>query len=258
MVEKTNIRVDKVDKVGLITLNRPHVLNALDRHTVKEVVEQMEAFDVDADVHVIVLKGSGKAFAAGADVQELNAATPMSLELDDPFADWERITRIHKPLIASVHGYAFGGGFELVLHCDMILAAENAVFGFPEVTLGVMPGAGGTQLLTKAIGRREAVEMIWLGSNMNAKEAKAAGIVNHVYHEDILQEETMLVAKKIADQAPVSVRLIKESVYAAEDLTLMEGMKVERKNFYLTFATEDQSEGMQAFLEKRKPKFKGE
>src|SRR5699024_464703 len=175
-----------------------------------------------------------------------------------PFADWDRITRIHKPVIASVHGFALGGGFESALHCDMILAAENAVFGFPEVTLGVMPGAGGTQLLTKAVGRRKAMEMIWLGTRLSAREAKITGIVNHVFHEDLLQEETLRLAEKVAVQAPVSVRLIKEAVYNAEDLPLMEGMKLERKNFYLTFATEDQTEGMQAFMEKRRPSFKGE
>lgn len=255
---ETNIRVNVTNQVGMITLNRPHVHNALDRKTVREVVEQMESFDGDSRVRVIVINGSGPAFAAGADIQELSDATPKSLELDDPFADWDRITRIHKPVIASVHGFALGGGFELALHSDILLAAENAEFGFPEVTLGVMPGAGGTQLLTKAIGRRKAMEMIWLGTRMNAKDAKSVGIVNHIFHEALLEEETLHLAEKIARQAPVSIRLIKEAVHEAEDLPLMEGMKLERKNFYLTFATDDQSEGMQAFIEKRTPRFKGE
>lgn len=254
----TNIQVNVTDRVGIITLNRPRVHNALDRETVREVVEQMEAFNVDRRVRVIVINGSGPAFAAGADVRELRDATPKSLELDDPFADWDRITRIHKPVIASVHGFALGGGFELALHCDMLIAAENAVFGFPEVTLGVMPGAGGTQLLTKAIGRRKAMEMIWFGKRLSATDAASAGIVNQIFDEAILDEETMNVAGKLAEQAPIPVRLIKEVVNHAEDLPLMEGMKLERKNFYLTFATDDQSEGMQAFIEKRTPRFKGE
>src|SRR5699024_2005378 len=185
------------------------------------------------------------------DIGELSEATAMSLEMDDPFADWDRIARIHKPVIASVHGFALGGGFELALHCDMLLAAENAVFGFPEATLGVMPGAGGTQLLTRAVGRRKAMEMISLGLQINADEAKSIGIVNHVFHEEVLREETMRFAEKMTHQAPIAVRLIKETVRAAEHLSIHDGMKLERKNFYLTFATDDQSEGMQAFMEKR-------
>lgn len=258
MTDEANINVDITHQVGIITLNRPHVHNALDRDTVRAVARQMESFDEDAGVRVIVINGSGPAFAAGADIQELEAASATSLELDDPFADWDRLRRIHKPVIASVHGVALGGGFELALHCDIVLAAEDAVFGFPEVSLGVMPGAGGTQLLTKVVGRRRAVEMIWLGSRLSAWEAKTAGIVNHVFHEAVLAEETLRLAGEIAGQAPVSVRLIKEAVHAAEDVSLMEGMKLERKNFYLTFATDDQSEGMQAFMEKRAPRFKGE
>src|SRR5699024_7014152 len=174
------------------------------------------------------------------------------------FSDWDRIRRIDKPMIASVHGVALGGGFELALHCDLLLAAEGAQFGFPEVSLGVMPGAGGTQLLTKAVGRRKAMELIMLGLKLNAQEAQALGFVNHIYNENVLKSETIRLAEKVAGQAPVSIRLIKEAVGAAEDLSVYEGMRMERKNFYLTFATEDQSEGMQAFVEKRTPRFKGE
>lgn len=258
MTEYQHIKVDETNQIGIITLNRTSVYNALDRRTVREVVEQMEAFDADARVRVIVIRGNGPAFAAGADIGELSEATAMSLELDDPFADWDRITHIHKPVIASVHGFALGGGFELALHCDVLLAAEDAVFGFPESTLGVMPGAGGTQLLTRVVGRRKAMEMIWLGSQLKAQKARSLGIVNHVFHEEVLWEETIRFAGNVAEQAPIAVRLIKEAVHAAGDLSVDDGMKLERKNFYLTFATDDQSEGMQAFMEKRPPRFKGE
>src|SRR5699024_10890731 len=210
MTEYQRIEVRRHNQVGLITLNRPHVHNALDRQMVREVVEQMASFDGEDGIRVIVINGSGPAFAAGADIEELNAASPLSLEMDDPFSDWDWIRRIHKPVIASVHGVGVGGGFELALHADIVFAAETARFGFPEVTLGVMPGAGGTQLLTRAVGRRKALELIALGSNVSAMEAKALGIVNDVFHEDVLYRETMRFARRLAVQAPVSVRLIKE------------------------------------------------
>lgn len=253
----SNIKVSTEDNVGIIQLDRPEAANALSRQMVDEIVEQFEAFDQDDTVRAIVIKGNNKAFAAGADIDEMMDDSPLSLELTDPFAVWDRITLIHKPIIAAVNGFALGGGFELALHCDLIVAAEDAKFGFPEVTLGVMPGAGGTQLLTKAIGRAKALEWIWLGQPRSAQEAFEYGVINRIVAPESVEEETMRLANQIADQAPIAVRLIKEAVNEAVDTPLMEGLKLERKNFYLTFATEDQKEGMQAFTEKRKPSFKG-
>ncbi|MEC5424081.1 enoyl-CoA hydratase-related protein [Virgibacillus sp. C22-A2] len=252
-----HIHVFTEGKIGVIQLNRPEVANALNRHMVKEIVEQMEAFDRDETIRIILLKGNKKAFAAGADIEEMMDETPLSLELADPFADWDRMTLIKKPTIAAVNGFALGGGFELALHCDLILAGENAEFGFPEVTLGVMPGAGGTQLLTRLMGRAKALEWIWLGKSMSAEEALRCGVINRVVADALVTEEAMRLASQLADQAPISLRLIKEAVNAAGDTTLMEGFKLERKNFYLSFASQDQKEGMHAFKEKRSPSFKG-
>ncbi|GEN44504.1 enoyl-CoA hydratase/isomerase family protein [Alkalibacillus haloalkaliphilus] len=245
------------DKIGVIQLNRPEVLNALNRQMVDEIVEKLEQYDESEDVRVIMIKGSDRAFAAGADIEEMMNETPLTMELADPFAVWDRITLINKPIIASVNGVALGGGFELALHCDLIVAGESSKFGFPEVQLGVMPGAGGTQLLTKAIGERKALEWIWLGEQMEAHEALKLGAINRVIADELVFEESFRLAKQLANQAPISLRLIKESVKAAKDMTLTDGMKLERKNFYLTFASEDQKEGMKAFTEKRSPSFKG-
>lgn len=254
---KTHIDAFEEGSIGVIKLNRPKVANALNRQMVTEIMEQMEAYDRDDSIRIIMIKGNEQAFAAGADIEEMLDETPLSLELADPFATWDRLTRVKKPTIAVVNGFALGGGFELALHCDLIVAAENAKFGFPEVTLGVMPGAGGTQLLTKAIGEKRALEWIWLGKMVGAQEALDHGVINRVVATELVAEESMRLAKQLAKQAPISVRLIKEAVKGAGDLTLMEGMKLERKNFYLTFASIDQKEGMQAFIEKRSPSFKG-
>lgn len=245
------------DSVGVVQLNRPDVLNALNRQMVDEIVETLEMYDRDDKVNVIVVKGNHKVFAAGADIEEMMNESPLSLELADPFAVWDRIQLINKPILASVNGFALGGGFELALHCDLIIAAEDAQFGFPEVKLGVMPGAGGTQLLSKAIGSRKALELIWLGESFSAKQARDFGVVNRVVAPELVEEETIRLANQLAKQAPISLRLIKESVKASEDLSLMDGMKLERKNFYLTFDSQDQTEGMKAFTEKRPPHFKG-
>ncbi|HEX6594338.1 MAG TPA: enoyl-CoA hydratase-related protein [Bacillota bacterium] len=245
------------DGVGIIQLNRPEVLNALNRKMVEVIVEQVEAFDADETVRVIVIKGDKKAFAAGADIEEMIGDTPLSFELLDPFAVWDRLMDVKKPMVAAVNGFALGGGFELALHCDLIVAAEDAQFGFPEVNLGVMPGAGGTQFLTETMGHRKALEWIWLGEPMDAEEAKRYGVVNRVVAPELLEEETMRLAKRLAKQAPIALRLIKEAVHQAKDLPLADGMKLERKNFYLAFDSQDQKEGMRAFVEKRSPSFKG-
>ncbi|GEL77021.1 enoyl-CoA hydratase/isomerase family protein [Tenuibacillus multivorans] len=245
------------DSVGFIQLNRPDVMNALNRKMVDEIVEQLEAYDRDDSISVIILKGNEKAFAAGADIEEMMDDSPLTLELADPFAVWDRMTLIKKPVIAAVNGLALGGGFELVLHSDLIVAGESAKFGFPEVKLGVMPGAGGTQLLSKAIGKRKALEFIWLGESMSADQALQLGAINRVVADELVMEETIRLANSLAEQAPISLRLIKEAVNVADEVPLMEGMKLERKNFYLAFDSQDQKEGMQAFTEKRPPSFKG-
>jgi enoyl-CoA hydratase len=245
------------EKIAVIELNRPNVLNALNRPMVTEIVTAMEAFDRNDDVRVIVLTGRGRAFAAGADIDEMANDDSITLELLNQFAEWDRLALIKKPVIGAVHGFALGGGFELALCCDMLFASETAEFGFPEVNIGVMPGAGGTQRLTKLIGKTRALEWLWTGERIQAKKAYEYGIVNRVVASELLFEETMRFARKLAKQPPLSLRLIKEAVHKAVDYPLYEGMQFERKNFYLLFSSEDQKEGMKAFLEKRKPNFQG-
>lgn len=244
-------------RIGRIRLNRPERYNALNRAMIREIVEAMERFDQDETVAVIVLNGEGKSFSAGADIEEMVDATPVSMELLDPFADWDRISRLHKPLIAAVHGFVLGGGFELALACDLIYATPETQFSFPEVGLGVMPGAGGTQRLTKRIGRTRALEWLWTGDRMPASEAQQLGIINRIVEADQLEAHVLTVAERIAAQPVMSVRLIKDAVDKAGNLSLQDGMDHERRNFYLLFGTNDQTEGMQAFLDKRQPAFKG-
>ena len=258
MSDYKHINVWTEGKVGVIQLNRPKNLNALNRKMVEEIVTQLESFDNDRNIRVIVIRGNERTFAAGADIEEMLHESPLDFELANPFATWDRIMLIQKPIIASVTGYALGGGFELALHCDLIIAAEDAKFGFPEVNLGVMPGAGGTQFLTRIIGKRKALEWIWFGEHKSALEAEKLGIVNRIVAPELIFEETMRFAAKLAAQPPIALRLIKEAVNKAEDLTLREGLILERKNFYLAFDSEDQKEGMTAFVEKRRPSFKGE
>lgn len=251
------IEVSLKDHIGLIELNRPKVLNALNRQMVSEVLAAMEELDRDKQIKVIVLAGKGRAFAAGADIEEMLDADAISLETLNQFTDWDRLAWIKKPIIGAIHGFALGGAFELALCCDMLFAAENAEFGFPEVNLGIMPGAGGTQRLTKLVGKAKAMEWVMSGKRITAKEALRYGVINSTFSEEVLMEETMKFAATIANQAPLAVRLIKESILKAVDYPLYEGMQYERKNFYLLFASEDQKEGMRAFKEKRRPEFKG-
>ncbi|EZP75771.1 enoyl-CoA hydratase/isomerase [Parageobacillus genomosp. 1] len=257
MTEFAYIRTRVEGEIAVVELYRPDVLNALNRQMVTEIVSALEAYDRNDEVRVIVLTGSGRAFAAGADIDEMAGDDPIKLELLNQFAEWDRLSLIKKPMIAAVNGFALGGGFELALSCDLIVAAETAEFGFPEVNIGVMPGAGGTQRLTKLIGKTKALEWLWTGERMSAKEAHALGIVNRVVAPELLLEETMRLARKLAAKPPLSLRLIKEAVNKAVDYPLYEGMQFERKNFYLLFASEDQKEGMAAFIEKRKPRFQG-
>lgn len=254
---KKFIKTEIQENIGILTLNRPEVLNALNREMTQEVVAGLEEFDRDENVRVIIITGKGKAFAAGADIGEMVHDDAIGLELLNQFALWDRISLIKKPLLTAVHGMALGGGFELALSCDLIFVSEKVQLGFPEVKLGVMPGAGGTQRLTKAMGKAKALEWLWSGDSMDAKEALHYGVINRIIPEEVLLEETLDFAKKLTKQAPLSLRLIKEAVNKAVDTSIYEGMQFERKNFYLLFSSFDQKEGMQAFMEKRLPKFEG-
>lgn len=245
------------DGVGLITLNRPNALNALNSQLLAELVTQLEAFDRDPAVRVTVLTGSEKAFAAGADIKEMSGQSYMDMYLANFFADAaDRITAIRKPLIAAVAGYALGGGCELAMLCDFIIAADNAKFGQPEINLGVMPGIGGTQRLTRFVGKSKAMEMCLTGRNMDAAEAERAGLVSRVVPAAALLSEAMAAAAKIAAQSLPITMMTKETINRAYETSLAEGIRFERRVFHSMFATEDQKEGMAAFREKRKAAFK--
>jgi enoyl-CoA hydratase len=224
---------------------------------VREIVEVMESFDKQDQIITILVTGRGNAFSAGADIDEMANDDSIHLELLNQFADWDRLSSIKKPIIGAVKGFVFGGGFELALCCDILIAASGTEFSFPEVNIGVMPGAGGTQRLTKLVGRTKALEWLWTGDRIPVEKAQEQGIVNRIVSHELLMEEAMKFAQKLAKQPPLSLRFIKDSVNKAVDYSLYEGMQYERKNFYLLFSSEDQKEGMQAFMERRKPEFKG-
>ncbi len=245
------------DGVGVIKLNRPKQLNALNRKMIREIITALEEFDRNDEVITILVTGNGRAFSAGADIDEMAENDSIQMELLNQFADWDRIPLIKKPLIGAVKGFVFGGGFELALSLDILIAASGTQFSFPEVQLGVMPGAGGTQRLTKIVGRAKALEWIWTGDRIPDETALEYGIINRIVSEELLMEESMKFAKKLANQPPLSLRLIKDSINKAVDYSLYEGMQYERKNFYLLFSSQDQKEGMQAFIERRKAEFKG-
>ncbi len=246
------------DGVALVRLNRPEVLNALSLELMEELVGALEELDADPEVRAIVLTGNERAFAAGADITQMADASVVRMVLVDQFQKWDRIKRIRKPLIAAVSGYALGGGCELAMSCDMIVASETARFGQPEINIGVMPGAGGTQRLTRAIGKARAMEMVLTGRMITAEEARLAGLVNRVVPVELYLDEALKLAREVAARPPLAVRLAKEAVLKAFELPLSAGLEFERKNFYLLFATEDQKEGMRAFLEKRPPVWKGQ
>lgn len=252
------IKISNHGEVGIIHLNRPKVLNAINRQMVTEIISVLETWDRDERVKAIIITGNERTFAAGADIDEMANDTAITLEKMNQFTEWDRIAWVKKPIIAAVTGYCLGGAFELALSCDLIIAAENAQFGFPEVKLGVMPGAGGTVRLTKLMGRTKALEWLWLGDLMKAEIAYQNGVINRLVAPELVLEEAMKLANKLAKQAPLSIRLIKESVNKAVDYSIYEAMQYERKNFSLLFSSEDQKEGMQAFIEKRKPNFKGQ
>ncbi len=243
-------------RVGLLTLNRPEVLNALSNELITELAQAMRAFDADESVGVIVLTGSEKAFAAGADIAAMQSWSYTDVYKQDYLGhDWESLRRIRKPIIAAVAGYALGGGCELAMLCDFIIAADTARFGQPEITLGIIPGFGGTQRLPRAIGKAKAMDLILTGRPMKADEAEQVGLVARVVPAQALMEETMKVAEKIASMSLPSVIMAKENVNRAYEAPLNEGLLFERRNFHALFATEDQKEGMAAFLDKRSPNF---
>lgn len=252
-----NILVSSEDSVGLITLNRPDVLNALNQAIMNELVDALETFDRDDGIRCIIITGSGRAFAAGADIKEMADATAAQMLAGYRFQQWERIRHIGKPLIAAVSGYALGGGCELAMLCDIIVAAETAQFGQPEINIGLIPGAGGTQRLTRAVGKHRAMEMVLTGRPIAAREAEARGLVTCVVPSELCLDEAKRLAREIAGKPAVAVRLAKEAVLKAFDTHLEGGLDFERKCFYLLFATEDHTEGINAFLEKRPPRFKG-
>ena len=247
----------KDNNVGVLQLNRPNVLNALTFGLMSELVNGLEELDKDEEVRVIILTGSGRAFAAGADLAEMSQLTPVDLMLGRRFELWDRIRKISKPMIAAVGGYCLGGGNELAMTCDIIIASEAATFGQPEVNVGIIPGAGGTQRLIRVVGKYKAMEMILTGKSISADEAYRVGLANRVVPPESLMEEAKKIAADIASKPPISVRSAKEAILKAQDTTLEAGLDFERKAFYMLFATEDGKEGMRAFLEKRKPNFKG-
>lgn len=253
----STLLLTKESGYALIQFNRPDVLNAINMKLMGELVSVLEELDSDNDVRCIVLTGSEKAFAAGADIKEMADASAMEMLQRDQFARWDRIRKIKKPIIAAVSGFALGGGCELAMTCDIIIASESAKFGQPEINLGVIPGAGGTQRLTRAVGKYKAMEMVLTGAMLTAEEAKQWGLVVKVVPNEYLVEEAKNLAKAIASKPPVAVRLAKEAVLKSFDTTIEGGLEFERKNFYMLFASDDQKEGMKAFVEKRKAEWKG-
>ena len=252
---KVNPQVEKF--VALIELNRPKELNALNRELMLEIRDTLRVLDEDDNVRVIILTGGERVFAAGADIKQMANATAIDMLNIDQFSTWDQIKKTKKPIIGAVSGFALGGGCELAMTCDMLIASETAKFGQPEIKIGTMPGAGGTQRLTRAVGKVRAMEMVLTGKFISAEEALQAGLINKIVPVEVLREETLKLAREIAKLSPVAIKLAKESVNNAFNSTLDEGLIFERKNFYLTFASEDQKEGMAAFVEKRTADFKG-
>jgi len=252
-----NILVETRGRVGLVTLNRPKVLNALNDSLMNELGDALAAFDADEAIGAIVITGSDKAFAAGADIGVMKDRSFRDVYMGQYITrNWERLRSIRKPVIAAVAGYALGGGCELAMMCDILIAAETAKFGQPEIKLGIIPGAGGTQRLPRAVGKAKAMDLVLTGRMMDAAEAERAGLVSRVVPADRLIDEALAAAERIAEFSLPSVMMAKEAINRAYESPLAEGMLFERRLFHALFATEDQKEGMAAFVEKRKPKFK--
>ena len=251
-----NILVESKGRVGVITLNRPQALNALNAALIAELNKALDAFEADEGIGAIVLTGSEKAFAAGADIKEMAGRSYMDVYTSNFISTWERVAQCRKPVIAAVAGFALGGGCELAMSCDLIIAADNAKFGQPEIKLGIIPGAGGTQRLTRAVGKSKAMEMCLTGRMMDAAEAERSGLVTRVVPTADLLADAVKTAETIAGMSLPAVMMAKECVNRAYETTLAEGIRFERRLFHALFATEDQKEGMAAFVEKRAPQFK--
>ncbi len=253
----TNILIERRGRVGLVRINRPQALNALNAAVMGEVMDALAVFDTDSDIGAIVLTGSERAFAAGADIKEMADASTVEMLLRNSIGHYDRLRKITKPVIAAVSGWCLGGGNELAMACDMIIASESARFGQPEINIGVMPGAGGTQRLTRAVGKAIAMEMVLNNRTLTAQEALQYGLVNRVVPVEKYLDEALELASEIASRAPIAIRLAKEAVNHAFESFLQDGVTDERRSFYLLFSTQDQKEGMAAFVEKRKPVWKG-
>ena len=252
-----NILVETRDGVGVITLDRPQALNALCAALIDELAQALDALEADDGIGCILLTGSEKAFAAGADIKEMKDKTFMQVYLEDFITKgWERLAEMRKPVIAAVSGYALGGGCEIAMMCDMIIAADTAMFGQPEITLGTIPGSGGTQRLTRSVGKAKAMDLCLTGRMMDAEEAERAGLVARVVPAAKLMDEAMKAAAKVASLSRPAVLIAKEAVNRAYETTLAEGIRFERRMFHASFAMEDRKEGMEAFVEKRKPTWK--
>ena len=253
----TTVLTEIRGRVGIVTLNRPQAMNAFNITMLGEVFDALEAFDRDENIGALVVTGNEKAFAAGADIKEMADATPFQMITEARVDVWDRIRGIKKPVIAAVSGWALGGGCEFVLSCDMVIASESAKFGQPEITIGIIPGAGGTQRLARLVGKNLTMEMVINNRTLSAVEAQQFGLANRVVPVEGYLDAAVAFAEEIASRAPMAVRMAKDSVNAAFETTLTEGLKAEKRNFYPLFSTEDQKEGMQAFIEKRKPNWKG-
>lgn len=252
-----NVTVEKDGSVAVVTLNRPQALNALSYALVKDLSLAMQELDGDAETRVIIVTGGPKVFAAGADIKEMADRGPFDERLQERLRYRDQINRISKPVIAAVSGFALGGGCELAMSCDIIVASETARFGQPEVNLGIIPGSGGTQRLTHLVGKHRAMELVLTGDIIGAADAARLGLVNRVVPVELFLEEAKNIARKIAAKPPLAIKAAKEAVLKAASTPLDEGLEFERKSFYLLFASEDRTEGMRAFLEKRAPRFSG-
>ena len=249
--------LERKGAVGIITLNRPQALNALSAALIRDLGAALDELEADAAIGAVVITGSDKAFAAGADIKEMASRSYMDVYLNDFITNgWERVSTCRKPIVAAVAGYALGGGCEIAMMCDTIIAADTAKFGQPEITIGTIPGSGGTQRLTRAVGKAKAMEMCLTGRMMDAAEAERSGLVSRVVPPAELIDEAIKVAAKIASMSRPAVLMAKEAINRAYETTLAEGVRFERRLFHSTFATEDQKEGMAAFIEKRKPSYK--
>ncbi len=257
VMEYTLILTSVVERAGLIQINRPQQLNALNAVVMEELVVALEEFDRNEQVGCLVITGNPRAFAAGADIKEMVGATAVEMLQRDSIARWDRIRKIKKPVIAAVSGLCLGGGCELAMACDLIVASESAQFGQPEINIGVIPGAGGTQRLTRALGKSKAMELILTSRYLSAREAEQFGLAARVVPVEVYLDEALKLANEIAARPPIAVRFAKEAINKAFETSLTEGLEFERRSFYFLFATNDQKEGMRAFVEKRKAEWTG-